>query len=600
MVTAYLSSTTETTEETLTLTETGAHTGIFRGTIVADTAGAPAADGLIQVQNMGQLFARYRDESDEWVSPAVAMTISRNTITAPGYGIQLSEITVTEPAAFALDTNTVRGTAAALSRGILVQNVTDTVLIRGNTVKRFQHCVYFAGTVAPSYRYNNTDSATYVFYNNSSRAVDGRYNFWGRPATDSIAAGGNPKNIAQIYDNFDNGARGMVNYTCWLDAENGTPAPSYTSATIDLVNGSGSPVTYYRLQDTVFVRVTDPDQDLTAGADTVTVTASSTREPGGEPVKLAETGEFTGVFTGWIRSDTAGSAAADGLLQARSGEKVYVHYHDATDSWGQEADRRDSVLYGNIWSGTISANTTWYKTASPYYIMGTLSVAATCTLTVTVTVIPANRPPDITSTPVTAATEDAPYSYDVNATDPDPRDVLIVSLVQAPPGIITIVDNTMTWQTTVENTGEYLIVVQVTDEKDAWDRDTLVMTVEAPVRIREEVKPSAPVNPFTGFAAAPNLARPGEPVWFRIGGLAEPATLELTVFDGVGNIMFGQNFRYDGDRLAADGFLFGPWDLRSRSGGYVTQGTYLAVVKVRTDSGRGGTARTKIGVKSGR
>ena len=43
-----------------------------------------------------------------------------------------------------------------------------------------------------------------------------------------------------------------------------------------------------------------------------------------------------------------------------------------------------------------------------------------------------NDAPTITSTPVTAATEDAAYSYDVNATDPD-GDTLTYSLTRPRP-----------------------------------------------------------------------------------------------------------------------------------------------------------------------
>ena len=46
-----------------------------------------------------------------------------------------------------------------------------------------------------------------------------------------------------------------------------------------------------------------------------------------------------------------------------------------------------------------------------------------------------NDAPTITSTPVTTATEDAAYSYDVHATDPDVGDTLTYSLTTAPTGM---------------------------------------------------------------------------------------------------------------------------------------------------------------------
>ena len=60
---------------------------------------------------------------------------------------------------------------------------------------------------------------------------------------------------------------------------------------------------------------------------------------------------------------------------------------------------------------------------------------AAATQSFTVTVANTNDAPTITSTPVTAATEDTAYSYDVNATDPDAGDTLTYSLTTAPSGM---------------------------------------------------------------------------------------------------------------------------------------------------------------------
>jgi len=55
--------------------------------------------------------------------------------------------------------------------------------------------------------------------------------------------------------------------------------------------------------------------------------------------------------------------------------------------------------------------------------------------TMTVTAVQLNRPPVITSTPITTATVGQPYSYAVQATDPDPGDTLTFSLTTAPTGM---------------------------------------------------------------------------------------------------------------------------------------------------------------------
>ena len=54
------------------------------------------------------------------------------------------------------------------------------------------------------------------------------------------------------------------------------------------------------------------------------------------------------------------------------------------------------------------------------------------TASVSITINPVNDPPEITSTPVTTADEETPYTYDVEAFDSDAGDVLTYSLTTAP------------------------------------------------------------------------------------------------------------------------------------------------------------------------
>ena len=73
-----------------------------------------------------------------------------------------------------------------------------------------------------------------------------------------------------------------------------------------------------------------------------------------------------------------------------------------------------------------------------------------------------NHPPDITSSPVTSATKDEPYSYDVNATDPDDGDTLTYSLTVNPTGMnINSSTGAITWTPTT--IGDYDVTVKVSD-----------------------------------------------------------------------------------------------------------------------------------------
>ena len=94
----------------------------------------------------------------------------------------------------------------------------------------------------------------------------------------------------------------------------------------------------------------------------------------------------------------------------------------------------------------------------------------------TITVGPANQVPTITSTPITNATATVPYSYDVEATDPD-LDTLIYSLTSFPAGM-TIDSNTGLIQWVPDQLGDHPITVEVSDGRGglATQSYTLIVT----------------------------------------------------------------------------------------------------------------------------
>ena len=88
----------------------------------------------------------------------------------------------------------------------------------------------------------------------------------------------------------------------------------------------------------------------------------------------------------------------------------------------------------------------------------------TQSFTVTVTT-PGNRPPTITSTPVTTANTGELYSYDVNATDPDAGDVLTYSLTTAPAGMSIDTDTGLIqWTPAPAQAGNPSVTVKVQDQ----------------------------------------------------------------------------------------------------------------------------------------
>ena len=96
-----------------------------------------------------------------------------------------------------------------------------------------------------------------------------------------------------------------------------------------------------------------------------------------------------------------------------------------------------------------------------------------------VTVTNINDGPTITSDPITDAVEDEAFSYDVNATDMDPGDVLEYSLEKAPAGMtIDPATGIITWLPENGDVGDHEIVVNVSDIDGAYDIQTFTITVE--------------------------------------------------------------------------------------------------------------------------
>ena len=98
----------------------------------------------------------------------------------------------------------------------------------------------------------------------------------------------------------------------------------------------------------------------------------------------------------------------------------------------------------------------------------------------TIAVVPGNRPPLITSDPVTAATEGQLYTYDVEAEDPDVGDVLTFSLDVAPTGMtIDSTTGVIIWTPTNADAGNNPVTVRVTDSGGLFDTQSFVIAVGA-------------------------------------------------------------------------------------------------------------------------
>jgi hypothetical protein len=98
--------------------------------------------------------------------------------------------------------------------------------------------------------------------------------------------------------------------------------------------------------------------------------------------------------------------------------------------------------------------------------------------TFTIRVFSSNLPPSFTSTPIVTATVGVLYTYDVDATDPNPGDVLTYSLITPPAGMtIDPATGLISWTPTAGQLGDNTIQVQVADQDGASAMQAFIVTV---------------------------------------------------------------------------------------------------------------------------
>ena len=109
----------------------------------------------------------------------------------------------------------------------------------------------------------------------------------------------------------------------------------------------------------------------------------------------------------------------------------------------------------------------------------------TDTQSFTIGVTDVNDPPDFTSTPVTGATQDALYTYNITATDPDDGDTLSITATTKP-GWLTITDHgngtaTLTGTPTNAEVGDHALELSVEDSGGLTDTQSFTVVVEGTV-----------------------------------------------------------------------------------------------------------------------
>jgi len=161
---------------------------------------------------------------------------------------------------------------------------------------------------------------------------------------------------------------------------------------------------------------------------------------------------------------------------------VYVAVYDALDRF---MDNPADVTWGGsgVVTGYLSPTTGVSSTTfTPGLVgSGTITVTDGTYSDATDTITVANTAPEFISTPVTAATEDVTYTYNITATDVDAGDVLTITAPTLPPWL-TLTDNgdgSATLDGTPANTevGDHSVELQVEDSAMATDSQVFTITV---------------------------------------------------------------------------------------------------------------------------
>jgi hypothetical protein len=167
------------------------------------------------------------------------------------------------------------------------------------------------------------------------------------------------------------------------------------------------------------------------------------------------------------------------VLDALTAEGIYyaqVQIVDLDRSTGTSSD--GSYSFNGVPPGTygIVAYKIGYNPSAQVNVR-VFSGQETAALSIVLSsIVASNHAPVITSTPVTSATVNQLYSYDVNATDPDVGDTLTYSLTANPTGMsINSSTGIITWTPT--SAGDYDVTVKVEDDVSPVLSDTQNFTI---------------------------------------------------------------------------------------------------------------------------
>ncbi|RMG45520.1 MAG: hypothetical protein D6718_07215 [Acidobacteria bacterium] len=312
----------EPSPEIVTLTESSAGSGVFRGEIETDP-GPPAPDGKIQVVHADTVTARYIDADDGKGGTDVPKT---DTATTDCRSPAISDVHTTD----VTDTSAVvRWTTDESS---------DSVVDYGEGIPPDQQASDPSLVTAHAVTLSGLSECTVYYYSVSSA------DRFGQSATDDNAG---QYYRFETYGNFpDIGLAPCHEGRVTLDKD---------------------PVS---CSDTLGVSVNDLDLNRDSSAvETVVVHVFSSTEPDGEAITLTEESANSARFSGTVDLAPGPAIPGDGLLQVADGDLITASYFDEDDGtgssrWASDTSKADcrgpEIRDVRVsWIGRTSATLTW-------------------------------------------------------------------------------------------------------------------------------------------------------------------------------------------------------------------------------------------------
>ena len=296
--------------ETITLTETGNNTGVFRNTVglLSAIASSTNENSLIEATEGATITADYTDNDDAGDTASDTSTLVNNQTPA---AIELTNASATPVTSYQIGSEQIY---------IEVDDIDE------NSDSATQQSIdviiqAFATGDIETVTLTETGNDTGVFFNSTglSMAIETRNDNNG-----ILAVGDGTIIQVQYTDNDDAGD---------VATDNATVNMAQTSSACQCTDSTGAAILTLLLGNDLYVTVTDPDENTVASSrQSVIVTVRNDINFDIETLTLQETGNNTGIFRNTIGLPTSvqsgGVTSGDGTLEGNDTDGVTVTYRD--------------------------------------------------------------------------------------------------------------------------------------------------------------------------------------------------------------------------------------------------------------------------------